>query len=385
MSRTGADHYTMYGAEFSLYSGKLRAYLRKKAIPFVEKSPSVLTYRRFIEPRTGVRFVPVLQTPDDQVLQDTTAIIDALEPVFPEHGVYPETPRQRLAALLLELYGDEWLLIPAMHYRWSFPADNQPFIFDEFGTMGFPWFPKFIRRRLGRKLGGRFAGFLPTLGITEATAPAIERSYQSLLAELDAHFAEHAFLLGARPSIGDFGLVGPLYAHLYRDPYPGRLMRERAPNVAAWVERMVSPEPADGGFLADDEIPNTLWPVLERMAREQVPVLVDSEWRLAEWRREHPDINSVPRALGEHRFELEGVIGKRRVLPHALWRWQRPRDWIRSLPPERRPAAQEMAARLGLRVALNAPPKVRLARRNNKFVMEPCYHRDGHRNPNANR
>jgi hypothetical protein len=30
-----------------------------------------------------------------------------------------------------------------------------------------------------------------------------------------------------------------------------------------------------------------------------------------------------------------------------------------------------MAARLGLRVALNAPPKVRLARRDNKFVMEP--------------
>ena len=69
----------MYGAEFSLFSGKLRAYLRKKGIAFIEKSPSVLTYRRFIEPRTGVRFIPVLHTPDDRVLQDTTAIIDVLE------------------------------------------------------------------------------------------------------------------------------------------------------------------------------------------------------------------------------------------------------------------------------------------------------------------
>ena len=69
------DNYIMYGAEFSLYSGKLRSYLRKKGIPFTEKSPSVLTYRRFIEPRTGVRFIPVLHTPEDEVLQDTTAII----------------------------------------------------------------------------------------------------------------------------------------------------------------------------------------------------------------------------------------------------------------------------------------------------------------------
>ncbi len=362
--------YTMYGAEFSLYSGKLRAYLNKKGIAFVEKSPSLLTYRRFIEPRTGVRFIPVLHTPDDDVLQDTTAIIDALEPHFPEPSVYPATPRQRLAALLLELYGDEWLLIPAMHYRWSFPAANQPFIFDEFGKMGFPWFPKFIQRRLGRKLGARFAGFLPTLGITKATAPAIERSYESLLAELDAHFAEHRFLLGSRPSIGDFGLIGPLYAHLYRDPYPGRLMRERAPNVAGWVERMISPEPVDGEFLPDDVIPETLWPVLERMAREQVPVLIDSEWKLLEWQGENPERNTVPRALGEHRFEIEGVVGSRRVLPHALWRWQRPRDCFQALPSQARPAALALAGRLGLRVALSARPRIRLARHDNKFVTE---------------
>ena len=65
-----AGNYIMYGAEFSLYSGKLRSYLRKKAIPFREKHPSILTYKRFIVPRTGVRFIPVLQTPDDEVLQE---------------------------------------------------------------------------------------------------------------------------------------------------------------------------------------------------------------------------------------------------------------------------------------------------------------------------
>ena len=364
------DRYIMYGAEFSLYSGKLRSYLRKKGIPFDERSPSALTYKRFIEPRTGVRFIPVLHTPQDEVWQDSTAIIDALEPRFPERAVYPETPAQRLAALLLELYGDEWLLIAAMHYRWNFPDDNQPFIYEAFGSMAFPWLPRFVRRALGRKIGARFQEFVPRLGITESTIPAIEQSYQGLLAELDSHFKDHDFLLGGRPSIGDFGLIGPLYAHLYRDPHPGKLMRDTAPHVVAWVERMLSPQPVDGEFLAGDRIPTTLWPVLERMAREQVPVLVDTEWKLGEWHREHPEAEQVPRAIGEHSFEIEGTVGKRMVLPHSLWRWQRPRDYYHQLETASRGPASELAQRLGLRVALRARPKVRLTRRDNRFVIE---------------
>ncbi|MGK7297278.1 MAG: glutathione S-transferase family protein [Candidatus Wenzhouxiangella sp. M2_3B_020] len=362
--------YTMYGSEFSLYSGKLRSYLRKKAIPFVERSPSVVTYKRFIIPRTGVRFIPVLHTPDDEVLQDTTEIIDRLERRFPEPAIYPDTPKQRLASLLLELYGDEWLLIPAMHYRWNFPETNMPWIHEEFGGMAFPWFPRIVRRWLGRRIGRRFAGYVPALGATESTIPAIEASYEALLADLDAHFAGHDYLFGGRPSIGDFGLIGPLYAHLYRDPYPGKMMRERAPNVAAWVERMLAEDTADGDFMAGDSIPDTLWPVLERMAREQVPVLVDTEWRLIEWHREHPDRKRIPRSLGEHRFEIDGTIGTRKVLPHVLWRWQRPRDHFRALEGEQRRPALEMAGRLGLRLPLGARPKIRVVRRGNRFLIE---------------
>jgi len=370
MSNNEKDYYTMYGAGFSLYSGKLRTYLRKKGIGFVEKSPSILTYKRFIVPRTGVKFIPVLHTPEDEVLQDTTAIIDALEPRFPERGVYPTTPRQHLAALLLELYGDEWLLIPAMHYRWNFPNENLPFVYDEFGAMAFPWFPKIIRRMLGKRIGARFQGFVPRLGITDKTRPAIETAYEQLLTDLNAHFAEHRFLLGDRPSIGDFGMIGPMYAHLYRDPYPGRLMREKAPDVAAWVERMIAAEPAAGEFLPADEIPDTLWPVLRRMACEQVPVLVDTEWRLSEWRRENPDAVEIPRVLGEHHFEIEGVFGQRMVLPYALWRWQRPRDYYHALTGEARRRAADVAQRLNLRVALSARPRIRLVRRDNRFIIE---------------
>ena len=124
------DKHILYGAEFSLYSGKARCYLRYKKIPFDEVLSSLSVYKETIIPNTGVRFIPVVKTPAGCYLQDTSHIIDSLEKSFPMHSVMPDTPNQRLAALLLELYGDEWLLMPAMHYRWNF--DNFPFIFDEF-------------------------------------------------------------------------------------------------------------------------------------------------------------------------------------------------------------------------------------------------------------
>lgn len=340
--------YRVYGAEFSLYSGKLRSYLRKKGLDFEEIRPSILTYKRFIRPRTGVGYIPVLQTPEDEVVQDTTEIIGFLEECHPEPSVYPQTPSQRLVALLLEVYGDEWLIIPAMHYRWNFPEENQPFIHDEFGGLLFPWLPQFMRRILGRRIGKRFAGFVPALGITEDTRAAVETSWLALLADLERHFAEYSFLIGDRPCIGDFGLIGPLYAHLYRDPHPGRLMRQHAPNVCAWVERMMSSEPVSGDFLSDDEIPVTLMPILRRMATEQVPVLLDTVRRLAEWHAANPETERIPRNLGRHRFRIEGVEGERAVLPFSLWMWQRPLDYVRALNGRFRQAVDELLGKVDM-------------------------------------
>jgi len=50
----------------------------------------------------------------------------------------------------------------------------------------------------------------------------------------------HDFLFGARPNLAEFTLYGPLYAHLYRDPESGAIMKAKAPRVAAWTERLLS-------------------------------------------------------------------------------------------------------------------------------------------------
>ena len=170
------DSYKLYGAPMSLYTGKVRSYLKKKGLPYDEILSSVSVYKKFIIPRTGVRYIPVLQTPDDMVLQDTTVILDELESRHPENSIYPDTPRQHLAALLIETYADEWLVIPAMHYRWNFPFQNDKFIYSEFGRVVLPWAPAFLRAIVGKKIGGQFKAKVPLLVISEKTIPAIEAS-----------------------------------------------------------------------------------------------------------------------------------------------------------------------------------------------------------------
>ena len=358
----------LYGSDFSLFTGKARSYLKKKGIPHEEITSTLKVYKNFIIPRTGVRFVPVLQTEDDVVLQDTTVIIDAMEQQFPDKPVYPSTPKQKLASLLLEVYGDEWLVIPAMHYRWNFPEKNERFIYSAFGSMVFPNAPGFIQRFVGKKLGAKFKGFVPKLGISDKNIPALEASYEQLLADLDVHFKEHDYLLGGRPSIGDFGLIGPLYAHLYRDPAPGELMRKIAPNVCAWVERMISDDVAEGDFLANDEVPDTLMPILQRMANEQLPILLDTDQRLTQWRKENPERKDVERFIGMHSFTVEGVEAERAVLPFTLWMYQRPVNFYHSL--EDKTGVDQLMQTAGFDTALQAGLANQLARVDNVIVFD---------------
>jgi len=76
---TTTHAFTHYGADFSMYSGKTRSYLRYKGIPFEEQLATAKVYRKILIPNTGVAMIPVLETPEGEFIQDTTAIIDSLE------------------------------------------------------------------------------------------------------------------------------------------------------------------------------------------------------------------------------------------------------------------------------------------------------------------
>lgn len=359
--------YTLIGTDVSYFTGKLRSYLRFKGVPFEERLATAQVYRDVILPRTGVHYIPVLLTPEGMALQDTSEIIDTLEARHGEPTVTPETPRQRLAALWLEVFGDEWMVLPAMHYRWNFKRDNLAYVLREFGSTAHPDWPAPLRSAGGLLPAMLFGNTPPLLGITRATWAAIESFTEWLFDVLDAHFAAHPFLFGTRPSIGDFGLMGSMYAHLYRDPHSGRLMRTRAPRLARWVERMNEPQQAPGAFLPDDEVPATLEPLLARVFLEQWPVLRDTSARLARWVERHPH-RRLPRTIGMHRFTLGGASARRVVFPYAQWMLQRPLATYAQLSDSTRESVDPWLRRLGGLEANQFTPRVPLARVGNRLV-----------------
>ncbi len=367
------ESYTLYGGDISYYTGKALAYLRYKDIPFAYLQATRDVYKQIILPSVGWPVIPVVTTPEGEVLQDTSDIIDRLEARFPPMPVLPQTPRQKVIALLLEVYGDEWLKLPAMHYRWNHNAD---WIVGEFGKLSAPDLDEAGQREVGERTCRPFRGSLPMLGVTERTCAAIESSYEALLAELDAHFAEHDFLLGSRPSIGDYGLIGPLYAHQFRDPASGALMQRLAPEVVKWVQRMMEPVPLSGEFLADDELPATLLPIVRRMMRELLPVVHKTMQAVGEWVTQHPDELELPRAIGTHNFTLEAglaneVSEQRAILPFLQWMWQRPLDAFQDLDASGQSAVKAWLAQAEGGHAFEPEPAVRVWRNNYKLEVEP--------------
>lgn len=355
----------LYGGPLSYFTGKARAYLNWKGIDYEERLASREIYQQIIIPRIGYPMIPLLITPEDEAIQDTTEIIDYFEKRDAESSVFPEGPRQRLAAHLLELYGDEWLVIPAMHYRW---AHNRDFAYGEFGKVVAPDADVTKQFEAGKKAAEKFQGAVPLLGATPDMAGAIEASYLALLDELNAHFERHDYLFGGRPSIGDFGLIGPLYAHQYRDPASGEIMKTRAPHVARWVERMQEPPaPRGGDFLSDDEIPETLLPVLARMASEQLPCLIDMCARVAAFKAENAGAD-IPRAIGMHPFTVEGQTGQRLVFPYTQWMLQRALDHHDCLDGDDRKEADMFLRSIGMDALIDLKPDARVKRVNHKLA-----------------
>ncbi|MGL4566529.1 MAG: glutathione S-transferase N-terminal domain-containing protein, partial [Halioglobus sp.] len=153
-----AADYILYGGDHSYYTGKVRAYMRFKGLDWEEVTASRAVYKSTILPQIGAAIVPVLATANGQFVQDTTDIIDFLEAAHPAVSVYPDTPVQKLVALMLELYGDEWLLIPAMHYRWSVLEQQRDFIFGEFGRMSAPDASLEEQLAIGERTSAMFRG-----------------------------------------------------------------------------------------------------------------------------------------------------------------------------------------------------------------------------------
>ncbi|MGB0919736.1 MAG: glutathione S-transferase family protein [Alphaproteobacteria bacterium] len=358
--------YTLYGAEPSYFTGKVRAYMRKKGLPFRERFARGEHFDTIVRPHIGYTKLPMVEAPDGTILQDTSDIIDWLEAHHPDPALMPQTPVQKLVALIFEAYGDEGMIPPAMHYRWSFPDENMPFILPEFsrGRDG----AKAIAdpKGGGARFAERMASSLGPLGITEESIPAIEEAYWDFINLLEVHLREHPYLLGGLASIGDFGLRGPLYAHLARDPAPATLMKQRASLVYRWTEWSATPamegqppEHADApeAFLPEDAIAPTMEAILKLLAQDFAPEMISLITCCNEWMGGDLDtatgttVPSMPNGsavAGFHSFSLRGRTINRVARVDTLWMWMRPLGHYLTLEGADKAAADALLERTGL-------------------------------------
>jgi glutathione S-transferase len=347
------DVHTLYAITHSLYSGRARAYLIKQGIPFRELSTGHESFKSEVLPKGRLPTIPTLVTPGGEVIRDGAAIIEHFEAAN-GRPCRPEGPRQQVVSALFDVIGTDGLLRPAMHYRWNFPEENLAFV-----RYHFLYSQRDVPEREDKTeyMMNKMRYAAQVFGVTEETRELVETLYLEYLAALNAHFDQYPYLLGWRPCIGDFGLLAPMYAHLGRDPYPARLMQQRAVRVYRWVERMNRadqdvPEYFAAGtdFLADDEVPETLLAVLRVVAEDFVPETRAAAGRINAWLAEKNPEPGAPAALrlsegiGNAEFSVRGQSISAVAQPYRFYLLQRVQQAYEELDAAARSQVEEMLA-----------------------------------------
>lgn len=358
---------TFYAMPHSLYSGRARCYLIKQHAPFREVSAGHSHFYQHIKPQIGRWIMPVLESDDGTIIQDSTDIIDWYENNNEVRlPARPTTPRHLIASYIFEMFGSEGLLRPAMHYRWNFDEHNLAFIQDQFGLFAMPHTIAGVDAAARHDLTARsmtaMRGAGKAFGVSPETAPHIEAAYLELLDELNAHFSAHPYLLGGCPTLGDYGLIAPLYAHLGRDPYSSNLMQQRARAVYRWRERMNAPFADMGEFpeynealLPDDNVPDTLKVLLRRVAHDYLPEIKAMVAFHNHWLGENtPQAGAVvgggrlARGIGFCTFEWNGIEISTVVMPYRVFMLQRIQDAYDALAAPARADVDALLTQTGL-------------------------------------
>jgi glutathione S-transferase len=275
------DKYILWGANWSLYTAKVRPYLIKKGIEYVELNPSHPDFNERIVPHVGYITHPVLETPKGEIIADSMEIMEFLDPRFPDLPMLPEDKSLSALAHLIHSYGSEGLTKHAMYWRWDTTYENRVFARGEFSRSQET---RSQREASNSKIGDAFAvsmrSFVPVLGmgLSHEVDVAVETSTERLYDTLNAHFLDYPYILGGVPSLADYGMMGAIYAHLGRDVSPTHKLKVRAPALYRWIETMGRPPIVDPEvwhvpqeYFAIDDLPETLIALLELIAEEYVP------------------------------------------------------------------------------------------------------------------
>ncbi len=201
--------YVLYGPDPSAFTRKLEAALVFYGAPFA-RVREIGEERAQLQLRAGTHQLPVLRTPENWVLADTTPIMALLDGRFPRRRLFPDGAVGFLAHVLEDVL-DEWVSRVYVHYRWHYPENT-----------------RFALARLGGEIlddpatltdwGQRSCRATGTEPVSQRAFA--ESEYRALMVAAEAQLNRTAYLLGERPCAVDAAVLGGLRAHTHHDPLP---------------------------------------------------------------------------------------------------------------------------------------------------------------------
>jgi glutathione S-transferase len=261
--------FIVHGLRVSYFTRKVTGYLDYKGLPW------------WLKPSIGANWdaravgwnggIPVVTTPDGEMIWDSTAVIVHLDHHHPTPSVLPTDPLLGFLDHLLDDFSDEWFYRHAVGTRWLYPENTTAGSMDiaregAFETQaGFDTTRAFVTEAM--------TGCLDRLGTTAENITAwVDDSLLPWQRALGAHAEAHGFLLGARPALSDFAFFGGNAAHFVNDPVCRRWTDDVAPGVIGHTYALMTPRAQTFGDWFDrDALPDSLFAVLAEAGRHYLP------------------------------------------------------------------------------------------------------------------
>ncbi|MEH6345091.1 MAG: glutathione S-transferase family protein [Bermanella sp.] len=230
------NFYRIWQSYASPYSYKVMTFMNYKGIPYKRMEADLNANMSEIPRLVGQSIIPVILTPDEQVMQDSTPILEHFEKQYPEKTTVPEDKRLEFIMWVLEEFSDEYMPRIHMHTRWGNEQNRQTISHRIARGVAFGS-PSAKTSDMAKFLLSRQSGFDKHLGLSGDNIRAnMDQQILDLLEILEAHFKEHQFLLGFKPSMADFALFGPLKVHLFNDPQSNEIMEINGPRTCRWLD-----------------------------------------------------------------------------------------------------------------------------------------------------
>ena len=276
--------YVVHGVRPSFFTRKVTGYLDYKRLPWwlSPDAGSIPAAREAGWPGG----IPVVATPEGEMIWDSTAMIIHLDRVHPEPGVTPPGTFGFLD-FLVDDFVDEWLYRPAIGTRWLWPENT---VTGRWEIAREASYSTAVPAAIAAKLDGpppppsgdaiqafveaAMNGAMVTAGVNAENIDAwMGSSVGPFQRALAAHLTETSpYLFGERPSLGDFALFGANMAHFTNDPACRRWIEGVAPRVIEHTHALATSRGRSfGDWRGPDEVPETLVAVLAELGRHYLP------------------------------------------------------------------------------------------------------------------